>query len=228
MGAKGTAALGALGAAPLSHTSLSLSRRSPRGRYPRPRKPCCSSWPGPSSPSGCCGAGGAGRGDASPSRPPGAPRSSYRSRFCFSRSAASSGRSSRGVPGAARGGETRGGTDGSGVRALPGGTQPGSPPPRLKLPFQCGSGCVRCPAVCGGETPWGHRDSPTAPSLCHPAVPSLRAPNDAGALRAAQPVRGRGRCRPAPPVRFGSPARDTVVARCHRLQRDPTASGATS
>lgn len=103
-----------------------------------------------------------------------------------------------------------------------------APPPRLKLPFQCGSGCVRCPAVCGGETPWGHRDSPTAPSLCHPAVPSLRAPNDAGALRAAQPVRGRVRCRPAPPVRFGSPARDTVVARCHRLQRDPTASGATS
>lgn len=194
MGAKGTAALGALGAAPLSHTSLSLSRRSPRGRYPRPRTPCCSSWPGPSSPSGCCGAGGAGRGDASPSRPPGAPRSSHRSRFCFSRSAASSGRSSRGVPGAARGGETRGGTDGSGVRALPRGTQPGSPPPRLKLPFQCGSGCVRCPAVCGGETPWGHRDPP---------------PRRPFATRRCRPCGRRttpGRCGPHNPYGAGSGA----------------------
>lgn len=173
MGAKGTAALGALGAAPLSHTSLSLSRQSPRGRYPRPRKPCCSSWPGPSSPSGCCGAGGAGRGDASPSRPPSAPRSSHRSRFCFSRSAASSGRSSRGVPGAARGGETRGGTDGSGVRALPGGTQPGSPPP-IKVAFSVRFWLCALPCcVWGGDTVgtpgFPHRAVPLPPGGAVPA-----------------------------------------------------------
>lgn len=206
-----------------------LSRRSLRGRCPRPRtRCCCSSWRGPSSPSGCCGAGGAGRGDASPSRPPRAPRSRRRSRFCFSRTAKAEPPSAPG--GAAAGsrgplgavGRPAGAQTAAGSGRCQAGAQPG-PPPRIKVAFLARLWlCV---------LPWGVGGHPVgiprrAPSFCHPAVRSLRAPNEAGALRAAPPVRGRARCQPAPrvgSVRFCSPARDAVVARCHRLQRDPPA-----
>lgn len=187
-----------------------LSRRSLRGRCPRPRtRCCCSSWRGPSSPSGCCGAGGAGRGDASPSRPPRAPRSRRRSRFCFSRTAKAEPPSAPG--GAAAGsrgplgavGRPAGAQTAAGSGRCQAGAQPG-PPPRIKVAFLARLWlCV---------LPWGVGGHPVgiprrAPSLCHPAVRSLRAPNEAGALRAAPPVRGRARCQPAPRVgsgRFGS------------------------
>ncbi|XP_021233575.1 acyl-CoA-binding domain-containing protein 4 isoform X6 [Numida meleagris] len=187
-----------------------LCRQRPRGPYPRPRTPSSSSWPGPSSPSGCCAACGGGRGDTSPSRPPSAPRSRHRSLFCCSRTAraaplpaeggtaagprplrAAEERSRAGAAGRPAGAEMAAGSGRCRAGARP-------CPPGLKLPFQCGSGCV-CAAR--GGAPAGtprHGTVPLSPGRAAPAG----AERGRGAA-AAPPVQSRAQRQPRPP-RFGS------------------------